>query len=97
MTEKEQRLWVLDQQMNDHGVLVDKNLVNRAISCDGVYQKKLLDEAIHLTGLENPNSPAQLKAWLEDKHGIKVDSLSKAKVEELLEETDNRSKKAAGA
>jgi DNA polymerase len=90
MTEKEQRLWVLDQQMNDHGVLVDKNLVNRAISCDGVYQKKLLDEAIHLTGLENPNSPAQLKAWLEDKHGIKVDSLSKAKVEELLEETDNR-------
>jgi DNA polymerase len=90
MTEKEQRLWVLDQQMNDHGVLVDKNLVNRAISCDRVYQKKLLDEAIHLTGLENPNSPAQLKAWLEDKHGIKVDSLSKAKVEELLEETDNR-------
>ena len=90
MTEKEQRLWVLDQQMNDHGVLVDKNLVNRAISCDRVYQKKLLDEAIHLTGLENPNSPAQLKAWLEDKHGIKVDSLSKAKVEELLEETDHR-------
>ena len=90
MTEKEQRLWVLDQQMNDHGVLVDKNLVNRAISCDRVYQKKLLDEAIHLTGLENPNSPAQLKAWLEDKHGITVDSLSKAKVEELLEETDHR-------
>lgn len=89
MTEKEQRLWVLDQQMNDHGVLVAKNLVNRAIACDEVYQKKLLDEATHLTGLENPNSPAQLKTWLEDKHGIKVESLSKAKVEELLEETEN--------
>lgn len=48
-----------------------------------------MEEATNLTGLENPNSVAQLKVWLQDKHNIKVDSLAKAKVEELLVETDN--------
>ena len=37
-----------------------------------------------VTGLDNPNSPAQLKAWLAEK-GLSVESLSKAAVLELLE------------
>jgi len=87
--EQELKLWYLDQSINDHGVRVDMGLVENAIRCDEMYQKKLMDEATHLTGLDNPNSVAQLKGWLQDKHGIQVDSLSKAKVEELLRETDN--------
>ncbi|WP_331488017.1 hypothetical protein [Caminicella sporogenes] len=86
--DKEIRLWQLDQQINDRGVLIDKDLVDNAIKCDEIYQKKLLEEAIHLTGLENPNSPVQLKGWLENK-GIKIKSLSKEKVSEILKETDN--------
>lgn len=46
-------------------------------------------EAIDLTGLENPNSPAQLKTWLQNEHGIKVESLAKAIVEELLNSISN--------
>ncbi|WP_069648963.1 DNA polymerase [Caloranaerobacter ferrireducens] len=88
MIEKELRLWQLDQKINDTGVRVDKVLVDNAIKCDRAYQDKLLKEAIHLTGLENPNSPAQLKEWLE-KEGIKIESLSKEKVVELLEQTKN--------
>lgn len=88
MTEKELKLWQLDQKINDYGVKVDTALVENAIKCDQQYQKKLLDEAIHLTGLENPNSPTQLKGWLENQN-IEVESLSKEKVEELLEKINN--------
>lgn len=89
MPEKEMRLWYLDQRINDYGVRVDQRLVENAIQCDGGYQKKLMKEATHLTGLENPNSPTQLKTWLQDEHGIKVESLAKANVEELLAKISN--------
>ena len=89
MTDKELKLWFLDQRINDYGVKVDMKLVKNAISCDDIHQKGLLAEATHLTGLENPNSPAQLKVWLENNHSIQIDSLSKTKVEELLNETNH--------
>ncbi|MBU5439890.1 hypothetical protein KQI42_17910 [Tissierella sp. MSJ-40] len=88
MTDKELKLWFLDQKINDYGVKVDKELVENAIECDEGYQKVLMGEALDLTGLDNPNSPAQLNNWLKEK-GIEVDSLSKANVEELLDETDD--------
>lgn len=89
MTDKELKLWFLDQRINDYGVRVNNELVENAIHCDEIYQKELVDEAIDLTELENPNSPAQLKTWLKDKYDIEVKSLSKAKVAELLEEVDD--------
>lgn len=89
MTDKELKLWFLDQKINDYGVRVDRQLVENAICCDGIHQKELMAEAIDLTGLENPNSPAQLKTWLKGNHNIQVDSLSKANVEELLNKTNH--------
>lgn len=83
VTNKEWNLWALDQKINDSGVKIDKVLAQNAIKCDKVYQNKKIKEAIVLTNLENPNSPSQLKVWLESK-GIKVKSLSKEKVKELL-------------
>lgn len=88
ITEMEQKLWELDQKINDQGVSIDTSLVTNALKADASFQKKLSEEAIHLTGLENPNSPAQLKRWLQE-HGIEVDSLSKEKVLELLDEVEN--------
>lgn len=87
MLEKQWKLWQLDQRINDFGVKVDKQLVEKAIKCHKSYEEKLMKEAINITKLGNPNSPAQLKKWLE-KQGIKVDSLSKAKVRELLEQVE---------
>ncbi len=89
MTDKELKLWFLDQRINDYGVKTHMKLVKNAIACDEGHQKELLAEATHLTGLENPNSPAQLKAWLENNHSIQIDSLSKGKVEELLNEVNH--------
>jgi DNA polymerase len=94
MTDDEWELWALDQKINDGGVKVDKILIENAIKCDDAYNRKAVIEAAELTKLENPNSPAQLKEWLQSKN-ITVDSLSKEKVKELLDETENSEVKSA--
>ncbi len=86
----ENRLWALDQRINDKGVQLDPGLVQHAIACDTQYQERLLEEARRLTGLENPNSIAQLKGWLEDQ-GLEVDSLAKDNIPLLLEQTEDQS------
>ncbi|WP_209121720.1 DNA polymerase [Alkalihalobacillus sp. BA299] len=83
----EQKLWELDQKINDEGVLIDQTLVTNAIKADKAFQDKLFEEAVRLTGLENPNSPAQLKGWLL-KQGLEVDSLAKKNVEALMSEVE---------
>lgn len=79
---KEQEVYVLDQEINDRGVLVDTVLVQNAITCDALHQEKALQEFKDLTGLDNPNSVTQLKGWLEER-GVEVNSLSKKDVEEM--------------
>ena len=73
----------LDQRINDRGILLDRTLVSQAIRCDERFKRTHLEQARSVTGLENPGSPAQLKAWLAEK-GVKAESLSKASVLELL-------------
>ena len=92
VTDNEWKLWALDQKINDSGVKIDKALVHNAIKCDEGHQKKMVKEAENLTQLENPNSPVQLKKWLQTK-GFKVESLSKEKVKELLGEVEDPSVK----
>lgn len=84
----EQKLWELDQKINDNGALIDNSLVINAIQADKAFQDKLFEEAVRLTGLENPNSPAQLKGWLL-KQGLEVNSLTKKDVEALMGEVEN--------
>lgn len=85
----EQKLWCLDQRINDGGILVDPKLVRHAIACDTAYQERKTEEAARLTGLDNPNSVAQLKAWLLEAEGLDVESLSKETVPELLKQAES--------
>ena len=51
-----------------------------------LYEKeKLTSEAVDLTGLDNPNSPVQLKDWLGNEIGQPVESLTKTAMPELME------------
>lgn len=76
-------LWSLDQKINDRGILVDYNLVENAIECNAAYQERIVTQAKELTGLDNPNSLSQLKAWIED-HGIKVEALNKETIVDVM-------------
>ena len=84
---KEQELYRLDQEINDRGIRVDPVLVARAIECDEQYREKTTKRACELTGLANPNSPAQLKEWLEGQ-GTQVDTLDKKAVRALLPDAE---------
>lgn len=75
----------LDQRINDMGIALDMDFVDHAISCDETSSRRAEERAKTLSGIENPNSPAQLKAWLVEQ-GQSVESLSKAEVARLLKE-----------
>lgn len=79
--------YCLDQRINDRGIMLDMPMVKQAIDCDEQFKETHLEMARSVTGLDNPNSPAQLKAWLSER-GIEAESLSKAAVLQLLEEAD---------
>lgn len=84
MPEEEERLWQMDILMNAYGVRVDTELIDGALYIDQISAQRLTDEAIKLTGLDNPNSTAQLLKWLQD-NGIETDNLRKETVSELLD------------
>lgn len=79
----EWELWDLDQRMNDHGVRLDVPMIEKIVEYDAQRQEELKAEASELTGLSNPNSPSQLKEWLEGK-GEKMTSLTKDTIAEAL-------------
>ena len=87
ISESEHRLYVLDQRINDRGVLVDLSLAQQAIKINSIQTAVATEQAYTLTGLENPNSVAQLKAWLTE-NGVEIESLSKKAVAALADETD---------
>ena len=78
----ERKVWALDARINERGVMVDEDLVQAAIAVDGAFREEHLNELQWLTGLDNPNSVTQLRAWLENK-GVYVESLNKATVSDL--------------
>ncbi len=87
ISESEHRLYVLDQRINDRGVLVDLELARQAVKLNSIQTAVATEQAYTLTGLENPNSVAQLKAWLTE-NGVEIESLSKKAVAALADETD---------
>ena len=52
ISESEMELYCLDQKINDRGVLVDRKLVQQAVSCDLLYKDVVTKRAYELTGLE---------------------------------------------
>lgn len=82
---EEERLWQMDVKMNAFGVRVDEELTDGALYIDEVSRQTLMEEAMGITGIDNPNSTVQLMEWLE-KNGAETDNLRKATVSDLLAE-----------
>jgi DNA polymerase len=72
-----------DQVINDRGVRVDLEFARICIGLDDANVEELESEAKELTGLENPNSVAQLKKFLSEQTGQPVTSLNKKDVDEI--------------
>lgn len=83
--EFDERLYAIDQRINDRGVLIDQVLVDNAARFDSEYKALLFREAQELTGMENPNSTAQIKDYLHRVTGFTFESLNKKSLDEIEE------------
>lgn len=86
--------WRMDVQKNAYGVRVDRELIDGVLRINAWSEAELTEEAIRITGLENPNSVAQLKTWLEGQLqgcaeiGVEIPDLAKGTVSALLSRED---------
>ena len=81
LPDSEWELYALDQIINDRGVRIDKQLVRAALIVDSEFTQKAYQRAQEITGLENPSSVVQLKAWLADQD-MPMETLAKKVVQE---------------
>ncbi len=84
LPESEQALYRLDQSINDYGIGVDTDLMDKVIGYSKDYETKLRKECEDLTGGINIHSIVQLKQWLTEQEGRPIDSLTKDDVDQLL-------------
>lgn len=75
----------IDQAMNDRGCPLDVTYVRQAERLGAERKAELVAEMIDVTGLANPNSPAQLKPWLQER-GYPFDDLRKETIKKVLAE-----------
>ena len=85
LPESEWELWRMDIRMNAFGVRIDEKLIQGALEINDRSTQELTQEAVRITGLDNPNSTAQLLPWLNEK-GCRIDNLQKLTVEEALQQ-----------
>lgn len=83
VSEMERRVWAMDARVNERGVLIDKLFVEQAQKLGEDFTERKKKELAMLTGLDNPNSVAQLKEWFAGR-GIEIDSLDKKAVSGLI-------------
>lgn len=83
VTPTERKVECLDARINERGVLIDRVLAEQAVHMDEAFKAEHSAEMKKLTGLENPNSISQLKAWLAAR-GIQAQSLDKKSMPELM-------------
>lgn len=84
LPDREWEHYYLDQRIHDRGVKIDLDLANQAVEIDNEMRAEGLEKMKTLTGLENPNSVAQLKEWLEGK-GHPMETMGKKIVQEMIE------------
>ena len=73
----------LDQQINDRGIMIDREMVTQALRIDELSKADLTDKMQKKTGLDNPNSVSQMKDFLIE-NGMEVDSLGKKDVAAMM-------------
>lgn len=88
----EQRLWCIDQNINDLGVRLDLTLAKNAVALDARMKEELTQEAKQISGIENPKSTVQVKAWVKKETGSEPESIAKGAISGLLDEVGDNKK-----
>ncbi len=73
----------LDQEINDRGIMIDQDMVAQALRIDKLSKDSLTTKMQDKTGLDNPNSVAQMKDYLAE-NGMETESLGKKEVAAMI-------------
>lgn len=82
--ELEQENYVLDQKINDLGIMLDVEMAENAVKIDDLFKADIIQQLKDRTGLENPNSSDQLRKWLSNELRTPIKSIAKKNVESLI-------------
>lgn len=85
----EKKYWLMDQRINREGVRVDRELIENIIRLNDRNSEMLMERTIELTGVDNPNSPAQLRDWLSQEFDDDVKTVNAKAVQQLLKVAPN--------
>lgn len=88
-SEYEWSVYQVDQNINDRGIRIDLQFVQNVLELRTGYMESLDERLKEITGLENPNSPNQLKKWISEELQQEVSSIAKDFVTELLADVDS--------
>lgn len=85
LTQDEQKLWVLDQQINDRGIYIDTELCQKAKAVVADAAERLNDSMAETTDgfVERCSNVGALAAWIRTR-GVETDTLRKGDIAELL-------------
>lgn len=87
--DEEWELYWLDQEINERGIPIDMTFVQNAIIMSNRRKLELLTEMKDKTGLDNPNSGAQLLPWLRERGypfaDLRADTIKKVLLEHEVE------------
>lgn len=85
----ERKLWATDQKINRRGVCMDREFIVSATELFYQVEAELIEQLKTLTGIDNPNSDAQIKEWLGEELDTEVKSLNKKVMPDLLRSIDS--------
>lgn len=83
----ENKIWALDQRINQAGVRIEQKLAKNIVRYNNEYKAKLIQEASKITGIDNPASNIQVVNYLRSV-GVNTKSIDKAAVVEILKIKD---------
>ncbi|MBQ7249275.1 MAG: hypothetical protein IJS21_04525, partial [Deltaproteobacteria bacterium] len=75
--------YCLSEEINDRGIRIDRPFVEQAVRIDELSKTELIEKMKEKTGLDNPNSVAQLKGYLSE-NGVEAESLGKKEVAAMI-------------
>jgi len=80
----EDRLYHLDQRINDRGVLIDRLFVQQAIRLNTMFTDRIKQQVIEITGIRNPNSRNQMLEWINQETDGNYTKFDKEAVKAIL-------------
>lgn len=83
LPEQERQLWLLDQRINFYGLPVDMAYVREAKILIDAADAQSLAQLKEIMGIDNPNSPDQVKKWLGE-NGFPMESIAEDLVTQAL-------------